>query len=69
MITDARHDSTANAFHTTVPCLVFAVVFMDYNFVHSTHKIVGISTLSRPDHSTAQTRELTRELACDTTSL
>lgn len=31
---------------------------MDYNFVHSTHKIVGISTLSRSDHSTAQTREL-----------
>ena len=21
MITDARHDSTANAYHTTVPCL------------------------------------------------
>ena len=31
---------------------------MTYNFVHSTHKIVGITTLSQPEHSTAQTREL-----------
>lgn len=47
VITDARHDSTANAYHTTVPCLS-----------GSTHKIIGISTISRVDHATAQTREL-----------
>ncbi|XP_064383612.1 uncharacterized protein LOC135332186 isoform X1 [Halichondria panicea] len=47
VITDARHDSTANAYHTTVPCLS-----------GSTHKILGISTISRTEHSVAQTREL-----------
>jgi hypothetical protein len=47
VITDARHDSTANAYHTTVPCLS-----------GSTHKIVGCVTLSRKDHIIAQTREL-----------
>jgi hypothetical protein len=47
VITDARHDSTANAYHTTVPCLS-----------GSTHKIVGISTLSRTDHTVPQTREV-----------
>ncbi|XP_064401110.1 uncharacterized protein LOC135347149 [Halichondria panicea] len=47
VITDARHDSTANAYHTTVPCLS-----------GSNKKILGISTLSRAEHSTAQTREL-----------
>lgn len=47
VITDARHDSTANAFHTTVPCLS-----------GSTMKIVGLSTLSRTEHSIPQTREL-----------
>ncbi|KAL5459973.1 hypothetical protein EMCRGX_G033374 [Ephydatia muelleri] len=36
VITDARHDSTSNAYHSTVPCLA-----------GSTHRIVGISTLSR----------------------
>lgn len=46
VITDARHDSTANAYHSTVPCLS-----------GSTHRIVGISTLSRSEHSIAQTRE------------
>jgi hypothetical protein len=47
VITDARHDSTANAFHTTVPCLS-----------RSMHKVVGCATLSRQDHSVAQTRQL-----------
>jgi hypothetical protein len=35
VITDARHDSTANAYHTTVPCLsgrfVFVIVL---RFIH-----------------------------------
>ncbi|KAL5502235.1 hypothetical protein EMCRGX_G008976 [Ephydatia muelleri] len=39
VITDARHDSTSNAYHSTVPCLA-----------GSTHRIVGISTLSRQQH-------------------
>ena len=67
VITDARHDSTANAYHTTVPCLSGRYLF--YLFVglchlvciyscHSTHRIVGISTISRTVHSVAQTREL-----------
>ncbi|KAL5479145.1 hypothetical protein EMCRGX_G022632 [Ephydatia muelleri] len=38
-ITDARHDSMSNAYHSTVPCLA-----------GSTHRIVGISTLSRQQH-------------------
>ncbi|XP_019856532.1 PREDICTED: uncharacterized protein LOC109585045 [Amphimedon queenslandica] len=47
VITDARHDSTANAFYTTVPCLS-----------GSTHKVLDIATVSRADHSIAQTREV-----------
>eukprot|EP00731_Ephydatia_muelleri_P000638 Em0001g638a len=47
VITDARHDSTSNAYHSTVPCLA-----------GSTHRIVGISTLSRQQHRVAQTREV-----------
>jgi hypothetical protein len=47
VITDARHDSTANAYHTTVPCLS-----------GSTQKIVGISTIARTEHSVPQTREV-----------
>lgn len=47
VIMDARHDSTANAYHTTVPCLS-----------GSTQKIMGISTISRTGHGVAQTREL-----------
>uniref|UniRef100_A0A1X7USZ7 Mutator-like transposase domain-containing protein n=1 Tax=Amphimedon queenslandica TaxID=400682 RepID=A0A1X7USZ7_AMPQE len=47
VITDARHDSTANAYHTTVPCLSGSI-----------HKIVGCVTLSRKEHTCAQTREL-----------
>lgn len=47
VITDARHDSTSNAFHTTVPCLS-----------GSTKRILGCATVSRKDHAIAQTREL-----------
>ncbi|XP_064403874.1 uncharacterized protein LOC135349284 isoform X2 [Halichondria panicea] len=47
VITDARHDSTANAYHTTVPCLS-----------GSTKRIVGCSTVSRKEHICAQTREV-----------
>jgi hypothetical protein len=47
VITDACHDSTANAYHTTVPCLS-----------GSTHRIVGCITISRKEHATAQTREV-----------
>ena len=47
MICDARHDSTANAYHTTVPCILGA-----------THKVAGIQTLSRETHRVAQTREV-----------
>ena len=46
-MTDARHDSCVNAYHTTVPCIAGA-----------THKVVGIRTLSRTEHATAQTREV-----------
>ncbi|KAL5502884.1 hypothetical protein EMCRGX_G009733 [Ephydatia muelleri] len=47
VITDARHDSSANAYHSTVPCMA-----------GSTRRIVGITTLSRPEHRVAQTREV-----------
>eukprot|EP00731_Ephydatia_muelleri_P002848 Em0001g2848a len=47
VITDARHDSSANAYHSTVPCIA-----------GSTRRIVGIATLSRPEHRVAQTREV-----------
>ncbi|XP_064382205.1 uncharacterized protein LOC135331087 [Halichondria panicea] len=47
VITDARHDSTANAYNTTVPCLS-----------GSTKRIVGCSTVSRKEHICAQTREV-----------
>lgn len=33
VITDARHDSTANAYHTTVPCLSGRFVSRTFNFV------------------------------------
>jgi hypothetical protein len=36
-----------NAFHTTVPCISGI-----------THKVLGVKTLSRFEHSTAQTREV-----------
>ena len=68
VITDARHDSTDNAFHNTVPCVAGRYMWCDTCFIHvhlcinqhpySTSKIVGISTISRPNHPTAQTREL-----------
>ena len=69
VITDARHDSTSNAHHSTVPCLALvwlegmhmnARVYQHANrIVHfSTHRIVGIATLSRQDHRVAQTREV-----------
>ena len=64
---DARHDSTANTYHTTVPCLsgrlelqqkcVFIFILL-HIYIFSTKRILGISTLSREDHSIAQTREL-----------
>ena len=67
MITDTRHDSTANAYHTTVPCLsgrlelqlkcVFIFILLHIS-IFSMKRILGISTLSREDHSVAQTREL-----------
>ena len=47
MICDARHDSTSNAYHTTVPCIS-----------GDTHKIVGVQSLSRETHRVAQTREV-----------
>eukprot|EP00731_Ephydatia_muelleri_P008112 Em0004g450a len=47
VITDARHDSTSNAYHSTVPCMA-----------GSTRRIVGICTLSRQEHRVAQTREV-----------
>ena len=66
VITDARHDSTANAYHSTVPCLSGRYVLSIqmcamYSFLvlcNRTHKILGISTISRADHGIAQTREL-----------
>ena len=68
MITDARHDSTSNAFHTTVPCLSdrlkFSLFFctwcceLSLSLFCSTKRILGYSTKSRVDHLTAQTREL-----------
>ena len=41
-------------------CMYVCAMYVNNNIciVCSTHKIVGISTLSRDDHSTAQTREL-----------
>ena len=59
VITDARHDS---AYHTTVPWVhcrykhITLVIRM--LFFSSTHKIVGCVTLSRKDHTCAQTRGL-----------
>ena len=47
VICDARHDSTSNAYHTTVPCLM-----------GTTHKIAAVQTLSRETHRVAQTREV-----------
>ena len=47
VICDARHDSTSNAYHTTVPCLM-----------GTTHKIAAVWTLSRETHHVAQTREV-----------
>lgn len=47
VICDARHDSTCNAYHTTVPCLM-----------GTTHRIAAVQTLSRETHRVAQTREV-----------
>uniref|UniRef100_A0A1X7UBH2 Uncharacterized protein n=1 Tax=Amphimedon queenslandica TaxID=400682 RepID=A0A1X7UBH2_AMPQE len=44
---EVQHDSTANAYHTSVPCLSGSI-----------HKIVGCVTLFRKEHTCAQTREL-----------
>ena len=45
-MTDACHDSCVNACHTSVPCISGV-----------THHILGVCTLSREEHTTAQTRE------------
>ena len=45
-MTDAWHDACVNAYHTTVPCIT-----------GHTHKVIGVKTLSRFEHCTAQTRE------------
>ena len=69
VITDARHDSTANTYHTAVPCLsgrFSSVVILENYAVYlisqiaslcSTKHILGISILSRVEHATARTRE------------
>ena len=61
MITDARHDSTANAYHSTVPCLSGRYVFLHcvplqvatrYDIsTCSTHRVVGVSTISWSEHT------------------
>ena len=64
VMTDARHDSTSNAYHTTVACI--SGRYSDICVVHtyticvynSTSKVVGICTVSREQHTIAQTREL-----------
>ena len=62
MITDARHDSTANAYHTTVPCLSgrleLHIRLHHSNDIYSTKHILDICTKSRGDHLIAQTRKL-----------
>lgn len=70
-MTDARHDSTSNAYHTTVPCLTgryelhMHVLVITFSF--STCRIVGICTVSRAEHRIAQTREIvcTRKVMAD----
>ena len=64
-MTDARHDSTANAYHSTVACLsgrcaAFLHVHIEILYLAScsTSRIVGICTVSREKHTIAQTREL-----------
>lgn len=54
--------------HTTPQCHVYqgGMIIMHAlgwsitltNILYSTHKVVGVSTLSRLDHSSAQTREV-----------
>jgi hypothetical protein len=66
-MTDTRHDSTCNAYHTTVPCLsgrymhahnaCMSYVASLWKTI-SNHKIVGLVTLSRKNHAVAQTREV-----------
>ena len=75
-MTDARHDSTKNAHHTTVPSLsgrydcVYMVCNVLITYLYSTKKIVDVCTLSRKEHSTAQIRELacTKEVLSNVTS-
>ena len=61
-MTDARHDSTSNAYHTTVPCLVGRYEYVYYIIIFtlklSSCRIVGINTTSRAEHGVAQTREI-----------
>ena len=63
------HGMIPRPMHTTVQChaclegmhveLLGFLSSVDRIFMwHSTHKIVGISTISRAAHATAQTREL-----------
>ena len=70
MITDARHDSTSNAYHTTVPCLSGRYILYRNNFTLllltvymyylSQYQEGGgyISTVSRKEHASAQTHEV-----------
>ena len=63
-MTDARHDSTANAFHSTVVCLSGRLVAISYSvlvtitYIISNKKVIGLNTKSRKEHLVAQTREL-----------
>ena len=62
VITDAQRDSTANAFHTTVPCLSGKVIVLVSANVHvdghiNTEWILACSTVSQKEYSTAQMRE------------
>ena len=65
MMTDARHDSTSNAYHTTVTCL--SVRYKLYMSDVLCYKSLSLMTallrlwgyaVSREEHTIAQTREL-----------
>ena len=55
---ETRFDCKCIPHHSTLPirkvCLFIYCIFY---FMYNTHKVVGITTLSRADHLTAQTRE------------
>ena len=61
------HGMIPRPMHTTLQChaclegeglSVLIILDIYVHVLHSTHKIIGISTISRADHATAQTREL-----------